>query len=247
MEFLQTITGGQVWIVPTVFIIVVAAAIVQAGLGMGFGLTAAPLLALLDPHLVPAPTLVIGLVTAASTAWKERQDIVWREVGTGITGRFLGVVAGTLILALLVDRKAFELVFGLMVTLAVALSLGGWRLGFSRIKLMAMGVVSGVMGTITSVGAPPLALIYQDHDPIRARPTLAAFFAMGCGLSLAGLAVSGWMHRHDLWLALTMGPPTILGMFVASRLKGRFDRSYRPVLLSIAGLAGLILIARGLS
>ena len=47
-----------------IFAIVVAASIVQAGLGMGFGLASAPLLALIDPRLVPGPVLIIAVVTS---------------------------------------------------------------------------------------------------------------------------------------------------------------------------------------
>ena len=39
--------ADQPWLILAVFVIVVAASVVQAGLGMGFGLTAAPLLALI--------------------------------------------------------------------------------------------------------------------------------------------------------------------------------------------------------
>ena len=236
----------QPWLVLAVFLIVLAASVVQAGLGMGFGLTAAPLLALIDPHLVPVPTLILGMVTAGMGAWREHGSINWPEVGTGLAGRFIGVASGTYVLSQLVDRKAFMLVFGIMVAVAVILSIGGWRLAFSRISLVAMGWVSGLMGTITSVGAPPLALIYQDRKPREARPTLSAFFAFGCAFSLAGLAISGWADVGDLWLALAMVPPMVLGLFLAKFLGGRFDRRFRPALMAISGVAAAILIVRGL-
>lgn len=229
-----------------VFVIVLAASVVQAGLGMGFGLTAAPLLALIDPHLVPVPTLIIGMVTAAMGGWRERGSIIWPEVGIGVAGRLIGVALGALVLSQLHDRKAFMLVFGVMVAIAVILSLGGWRLAFSRTSLAAMGGLSGLMGTITSVGAPPLALIYQNRKPGTSRPTLSAFFAIGCAASLLGLALSGWAHVNDLWLALAMGLPMAIGLWLARRLGGHFDSRYRPALMAISGLAAAILIMRGL-
>ncbi|PWV98908.1 hypothetical protein DFR52_104199 [Hoeflea marina] len=229
------------------FVIVLAASVVQAGLGMGFGLTAAPLLALIDPHLVPVPTLMIGMVTAGAGAWRERDAISWPEVGTGLAGRFIGVASGTYVLSQLTDRKGFMLVFGIMVAVAVVLSMGGWRLKFSRVSLVAMGWVSGLMGTITSVGAPPLAMIYQDHNPREARPTLAAFFAFGCAFSLSGLALSGWAGPDDVWLALAMVPPMLVGIWVARFLGGRFDRRFRSALMAISGVAAAILIIRGLA
>jgi uncharacterized membrane protein YfcA len=230
-----------------VFVIVSFAAIVQFGLGMGFGLTAAPLLALLDPALVPAPTLFIGLMTSTLGALRERDAIVWGEVASGSLGRVAGVVVATFLLAGLQDRTTFMLVFGIMVALAVVLSVVGWRLPFTRVSLVAMAVVSGLMGTITSVGAPPLAIVYQDRKASEARPTLAAFFAIGCAISLIGLFVSGWADSRDFVLALLMVPAMFAG-FAASRfLKGRFDSRFRPALLAITGLAAVMLIFRGLT
>ena len=110
-----------------------------------------------------------------------------------------------------------------------------------------MGWLSGLMGTITSVGAPPLALIYQDRKPGQARPTLSAFFAFGCAASLIGLTLSGWAHVGDLYLALAMMPPMLAGTWAARRLGGRLDSRFRPALMTIAGMAAIILIIRGLS
>ncbi|WP_417416790.1 sulfite exporter TauE/SafE family protein [Hoeflea sp.] len=237
--------ADQPWLILAVFLIVMAASVVQAGLGMGFGLTAAPLLALIDPHLVPVPTLIIGMVTASMGGWRERGSIIWPEVGIGIAGRLAGVVCGALVLSQLEDRKAFMLVFGIMVAIAVILSLSGWRWAFSRFSLVSMGWLSGLMGTITSVGAPPLALIYQDRKPGEARPTLSAFFALGCAASLAGLALSGWAHAGDIYLALAMVPPMLVGIWVARRIGGRLDSRFRPALMAISGAAAVMLIVRG--
>ncbi|PHP68694.1 sulfite transporter TauE/SafE [Zhengella mangrovi] len=235
------------WVAVAVVFIAMVAAVVQFGLGMGFGLTAAPLLALIDPQLVPVSTLYLGLATSAWTAFDERGAVVWPEVWTAAVGRLIGVVVATAVLVWISDRKAFSLVFGLMVGLAVLLSVAGWRLKFSRPSLVAMATVSGLMGTITSVGAPPLAIVYQDRPAGQARPTLAAFFAVGCALSLVGLHLSGWAGPRDLALALIMVPGMLAGWLVARLLAGRFDKRYRPALLTVAAVAAVILVLRGLA
>ena len=238
---------GSPWLVAAVFVIVFAASIVQVGLGMGFGLTAAPLLALLNPELVPASTLFVGLLTASWGAWRERGEIAWSEVGIALTGRVAGVAAATMILASLTDHRTFMLIFGVMIGIAILTSISGRRIAFSRAAVGVMGVVSGVMATITSVGAPPMALVYQSRPAKTARPTLSAFFAVGCGISLVGLYLAGWAGRHDLLLAITMLPPMFAGIFTARLLRDRFDARYRGALLSISALAAAILIIRGLT
>ena len=219
----------------------------QVGLGLGFGLTVAPLLALIDPELVPAPTLYLGMLTAGWAAMAERQAIVWREVNIATAGRVAGVVAGIAILASLRSEAGFQLVFGGMVLLAVLLSAGGWQLAFNTPSLASMGAISGLMGTITSVGAPPLALIYRGREPGAARPTLSAFFSIGCLASLIGLYAAGEAGLRDAFLAVLMLPPLFAGIALSRLIRGGFDRWYRFLLLAVSGVAGLLLVLRGLS
>ena len=246
LEILPLASLANPWSLTAVLAIVFFGAIVQFGLGMGFGLTAAPLLAIIDPQLVPAPTLFMGFMTAVIGAWREREEIVWREVSLGTIGRITGIVMAVIILASLPSRNLFELIFGLMVGLAVILSIAGWRLPFSIFNISAMGFVSGIMGTITSVGAPPMAIVYQNREARKARPTLAAFFALGCALSLIGLYVSGWANEKHFLTALIMLPGVGAGYIASRNLRGAFDNRYRRYLLAITTMAAIILVVRGL-
>lgn len=234
------------WLLAAVTVVVFLAAIVQINLGMGFGLMAAPLLALLDPALVPVPTLALGLATASWGAWRERANVQWREVALGVPGRILGVAAGAGLLAIMPGPQYFMLIFGVMIALAVLLSVAGWCLRFTTASMIGMSTLSGLMGTLTSVGAPPMALIYQNRPVHLARPTMAAFFAVGCVFSLTGLTLSGWAGPGDLLLVAIMAPAMLAGTFVARRLGRRFDRRFRPALLAISALAAGILILRGI-
>lgn len=58
--FLDMLTNP--WLLTAVLAIVFFASIVRFGLGMGFGLTAAPLLAVVDLQLVPAITAMVLVV-----------------------------------------------------------------------------------------------------------------------------------------------------------------------------------------
>ena len=233
------------WQTVAVLFVVAAGAVVQAGLGMGFGLTAAPLLAIVAPAFVPVATLWLGGATALAGALRERRGIAWREVGLGSAGRVVGVILGVTVLVRLGAGGGFSLAFGLVIGTAVALSALGFRLAMNARNLTAMGLVSGFMGAITSVGAPPLALIYQSVPPDRARPTLAAFFVLGCLLNLVGAYGAGYGTGQDIARALFMAPAALVGTLVGQRLRGRLDASFRPFLLGIAGLASLFLVARG--
>ncbi len=230
-----------------VLCIVAAGTIVQAGLGMGFGLMTAPLLALIDPALVPGPTLYLGMATSLMGVFREPDGVDWGEVKLGALGRFIGVMIGAAALYNVTDQKTFILVFGIVIGGAVLMTSLGWQMAFTSRNLTSMSIISGAMGIFTSVGAPPMALLYSQRPAATARPTMAAFFAVGCALSLLGLNLSGWGGLKDLWLALFMVPGVVFGTLIGRRLKGRFDRRFRPILLGIAGLAAVMLIVRGLA
>jgi uncharacterized membrane protein YfcA len=237
----------SVWIALAVLVIVFAGSVVQAGLGMGFGLTAAPVLALIDPVLVPVSALYVGTATSMAGAIKEHPNIVWREVGIGLTGRFIGLLLGLYLLIWMTSPSTFYLVFGSIILVAVMLSVAGWRLALTKRNLLAMGFFSGFSGIITSVGAPPLALIYQHQPAVRTRATLASFFAIGGMVSLIVLHLSGLANFDHLLLALFMAPAALLGTWVARRMLSRFDSRYRVFLLAVAAVASVLLIARGLA
>lgn len=224
-------------------VLVTVAAVVQAGLGMGFGLVAAPLLAVLDPELVPAPMLVLGLVTSAWVAARDPSQIRWPEVWLASGGRLVGAGLVAVVLAL-ADRAIFSVVFAVMIGLAVGLSALGLRLRCTRPRLVLLGALSGVIGTVTSVGGPVIALLYQDRPPREARATLSAFFVVGCVVSLGMLAAAGLAGLRDLWLAAIMAPPMVAGMLLGKRVQGRFDRRYRPAILAASGFAAVVILVR---
>ena len=57
-------------------------------------------------------------------------------------------------------------------------------------NLVAAGAVSGVMGTATSIGGAPMALIWQGHQGRRLRGTMSAFFMVGSAISVAAAGLS---------------------------------------------------------
>lgn len=228
-----------------VSLLVIVASIVQARLGMGYGLLAAPFLMLIEPAYVPGPTILIGMVSSSLGGWRERQHIVWPEVAIASVGRLSGVIVAVTLLAFIATTGQFRLIFGLLVGLAVILTLYGWKMHHSKLSLLSMGWVSGCMGTITGVGAPPLALIYHDRPPLQARPTLATFFCIGCALSVGGLVITGWLGWREVLLAISLLPAMAVGTWLGRKWPTQSNQRYRQALLALAGIASIILIAQG--
>ena len=236
----------SLWILAAASLIIVCGAIIQSSIGMGFGLTVAPILAVMDQDLVPGPILVIGFLTAGAGALREWHHIHAGEVATALAGRLVGGVIATWVITILPDRSTFALVFGLTILAMLLLAIAGWRMPFTAANLAAMGWVSGLTGTITGVGAPPLAMVYQDRTALAARPSLNAFFSIGCLMSVILLALAGWFGPDDVVVALVFLPAMALGLGLARIVRPYVDHRFRLALWSLSGIAALFLIGRAL-
>lgn len=228
-------------------IIVCVATIVQLNIGLGFGMTAGPLMALLDTSLVPLTVLALSSISAILGTMMTWRNIQFHDLGFAILGRLLGSFLAVGILFLLTNPQSFMIAFGLLTAFGLALSIGGWTFPFNKQTLTLAGFISGTMGTITSVGAPPLALIYQNQNPVPSRATLSSYFALGCILSIIVLMLSGLGTWQELAVSAMLFPATLIGVLLAKPLRPLVDKRYQLFLQWIAALAAITLIWRGLS
>jgi len=226
--------------------IVVFASILQVSVGMGFGMLASPLIAVVKPELVPGSILAMGLFVAFSGAFKERKNIVGQELRLGVYGRVLGSALAFIVLLLIPDVDSFLVIFGVVMLGAILITAYGRKLQFTESRLLKLSVLSGLMGSITAVGAPPMALIYHDRDPSIVRPTLNAFFFSGSVLGLISLGSSGWVCVQDFIAALIFIPAMLAGIFLSSPFRKLPKEFLSAVLLGLSGLASVSLIVRGL-
>ncbi len=68
---------------------------------------------------------------------------------------------------------------GVMVLVAVALTARAVDVRLNRPTLVGAGFVSGIAGTATSIGGPPLAIVYQREESDVLRSTLGVYFMVG--------------------------------------------------------------------
>jgi uncharacterized membrane protein YfcA len=107
--------------------------------------------------------------------------------------------------------------------------------------------VAGATGTATSIGGPPIALLYQRERPEVVRATLSVFFFVGVIMSLVGLAISGSLGRTPSEVALLLSPLVVVGYVV-----GRVSRPYvdgpafRHGVLAVCTFSAVALLLRSL-
>ena len=216
----------------------------QGAVGFGMGLFGSPLLILIDTRLVPGPILASTMLFTMMLALREHQAIDVAGVRWAVAGRFVGTIPAAGVLAVL-PAEQLSLVFGFMVLLAVAISVSGLHVNPRPLALLMGGALSGVMGTIASIGGPPVALLYQHAPGARVRGTLSVIFLVGTVMSLLALLLVGRFGREELRLTLMLIPGALFGFLVSRRIASRLDRGHtRRAVLSVATVAGGIVIAR---
>ncbi len=233
-------TGEQ--LVAAVLIVAVAAAL-QAAVGFGFSLIAAPLLLFVKPGLVPGPTLVVLLSLATIQVMTEWRAVDRRGLSHALLGKLPGTVVGVFALTRL-SLMALGILTGVSVLAAVAASEIHSALRPTRRVLLLAGALSGFTETTSSVGGPPVALAYRNEPPATLRATLAAFFVIGGLISLAALTWAGRFGSQGLRLSmpLLLGVPP--GVGAARMLRRLLGPHAARVVLTLSVISAVVVLIR---
>jgi uncharacterized membrane protein YfcA len=232
----------SLWQYVLAVLVVAVGAMIQGSLGFGLGLVSAPALALIDATFIPGPLLLVGVAVTLTVFLRERGAVDWKGMKWAIFGRVIGTIAGGWAVVAF-SKDAVIVLVAVLVLAGVLMTSIGWKIKTNRITLSTAGLVSGVMGTLTSVGGPPMALVYQRETAQKLRATLAGFFLVGATFSLLTLAVSGGMSQHDFVLGALMLPGYLIGM-IANRWASKFlDKGYsRVAVLSFSAISSIVLL-----
>jgi uncharacterized membrane protein YfcA len=222
-------------------------ATVQGVVGFGANLIAVPVVALFAPEALPVVLILWAMPLVVAMAIREHRGVDWSGVGWMTVGRLPGTALGTWVVAT-VATDTLSVLCGIAVLAAVAMSAWATTVPLNPATKTAVGFTAGLMGTATSIGGPPMALLYQHHTGRVLRPTLAVAFTLGTSISLFALAVAGAIEGWHVWLAIALLPSLAGGLLTSRLLIGRLDRRWlRPAVLGFATVAALVAAARGLA
>ena len=233
-------------------LIVTCGIVLQSWFGIGFGLVAAPLLFLINPAYVPGPILILGtslslLMVLGSMHSNTQGELNWGRVTPAILARLPGAWFGALLLVS-IPAWSLSLLFGSTLLLAVLLSWKIFKVPTNRLSLSMGGFFSGLIGTATSVGGPPIALAYQELDRVTVRNELAAFFLIGTPFSILALVYQGSIDTEIAMLSLKMLPGVVIGYGLARVFDGRISTaSAKPALLLVSAVSALLVIGKGVA
>ena len=234
---------------------VLAGALLQAAVGFGFSLVAAPLM-----FAAAGPQQAVGLLTALAvevnliSLFGERRRPVplTRIVTIVLITAIPGMVAGVAVLRG-VDARVLQVLLTVVVFVSLAVQLraqhlrGGTPHPAPPWAAPAAGLATGVLTTTTSTGGPPLVLLLlgRGYEPARVRDTLATCFlalSVLAGIVLAATGTRG-AAPHGAALAALI-PLAAAGQFAGRRLFHRLAGGrYEAVLiatLTASAVLGLV-------
>lgn len=225
---------------------VFAGAFVQGAIGFGLNLIAVPVIAIYQPAVLPAAAIIFALPMTVGSALRERAHIDRPAILWTTLGRLPGVVLGAWLVSLLSPR-ALALLIGGFVVVAVAMSVVSVSVPITRATQAGAGFLGGLMGTSSSIGGPPMALLYQRSPGPTMRSTLGAAFLVGTALSLGALALAGQVSAIHWRFGVAMVPPVLIGLVASGTMHARLDAGWlRPCVLGFSALAGAVVVVRGL-
>ncbi|MDP9496473.1 MAG: sulfite exporter TauE/SafE family protein [Actinomycetota bacterium] len=226
---------------------VLVGAAVQGAVGLGLGLVAAPAFALLEPSLVPGTILLTTSTLPLLTSLRELRGVDWRGLGFALVGRMPGTAVGAWVVATQPARTTAVLV-AVVVLGAVALSVTSWHARPTPRALLLAGAVSGVSGTATSVGGPPVALLYQRAEGHVLRGTMGVYFLVGNTTSGAALALAGEIGAREVGRAVALVPFLLAGFLLSGPLRRRVDAAgLRTAVLLLSAGSAVVLLVRALA
>lgn len=234
--------SAAAWSYIFIGVLILAGTITQGTIGFGLGTIATPIIALIRPELVPTLILLLALCISSYTLSRTFRETSWRVVGISSLARIPGSLVGAWAIASL-SPNGLSIFIGCAVLFAMTLSSLGWSPRPTTLNTLIAGVASGILGTSTSIGGPPMALIMKRFDPDRTRGTLAGTFVLGTLVSLIILAFSGQISSTQMGAAAAYLPLVIVGLIAANHLNQFIDRNLlNRIVLIVAISAALMLI-----
>lgn len=233
------------WLVCAVTVFI--GTLIQRLSGAGYGMFAAPVMALVAPEWLPGTVILVGFVVGAGSLLNAGDAVAWRDLPPGFAGRLLGAGVAAYVAAAVVGTDALATIVGFVVLFAVVITVSGLTFPISGGSLFVAGAVGGVMGTLTGIGAPPMAILYANVETRRAAATQNAFYGFGTLVAIIALSVAGVLTLPQLAFAASLAPLVPIALWTSRPLARRFERgAIRPWALGMATLSALLLLSRSL-
>lgn len=237
-----------------ILFIVALGSSLQRVAGMGLGLIAAPILAIvMGPVQGVMVVNVLAMVNAAMTAYTVRKDIDWRSCTYIGSVMVVGAIAGAMLIKQ-VSNSLLLIIFGALILIAlfiVSALKGKMPEPKGRLPMIVTGIIGGFTNTLAAVAGPVITVYAQaarwEHRSYAA--TLQPLFVISGGMSFLVKTLMGAGDLGDT--SLLVWPVGLLGMFIGIYLGTKLsamiprERAHKLAIF-LAAAGGASAMVRGL-
>lgn len=221
--------------------------------GMGAAMVALPIVAghIAPATLIPATAVCVTIISIATGAvfWRHTR---WRSLKALLAGAVPGAAAGLAVL-LILPVPVLQLSAGIIMILFVA-----WQFSHPKSKAhgdtvpagLIAGFAAGFINTSISYGNPPVAIysMYAGWEKLEVLGTMNVYTFLVCLITMTAHASAGLYNMDVFQHAAFGGPATVLGMLTALPLSKHISQAtFRRILLTVIGAAGILCLFQGLS
>jgi len=216
---------------------------IQTALGFGMAVIAAPIIIIFQPNWVPVVITITALFLSLINTWDQRLSLELKSLITPFISRIPGTILGAWLLSQL-SIFWMQISVALCVFLAVIVSYFGTQFAYTPKRLALAAFASGITGTTTSIGGPPMALVMQHGNPKTVRANLSLYFSYSCIVSLIAYAYMGLLNSEIFYSAISFLPVCLLGFVSGKKARNYVDAGrFRPLLLLLCSVsAGIAFI-----
>ncbi|MDC0616024.1 sulfite exporter TauE/SafE family protein [Candidatus Pelagibacter sp.] len=225
--------------------LIIVGAITQSAIGIGFGIPAC-FLVLLEPTMVPSCIVLMGTFLAFSNAFLSLKDIITEDLAYSFSGRVVGTLISIPLITLTIGTKSFLIIFGLLLLITVFLSAKRWNVVATKKNVTIAGVCSGFMGTLTGVGGPPMAIVYQNSSSKNVVATLNMFFGIGALFSVLILIYIDLINLREVIRCLLLTPGILVGIILGRQkiVKDYVSFNLKKLILIICFVSAILVLTQ---
>ena len=227
-----------------IFIIIIGA-ITQSAIGIGFGIPAC-FLVLFEPSMVPGCIVLMGTFLAFSNAFLSYKDIITNDLIYSFSGRIIGTIISVPLISLTIGTKSFLIIFGVLLLITVFLSAKKWNLKATIKNITIAGICSGFMGTLTGVGGPPMAIVYQNSTAKNVVATLNMFFGIGALFSVFVLAYIDLINFVEVMRCILLAPGVLIGLILGRQtfVKNYVNINLKKIILIVCFISAILVLGQ---
>jgi uncharacterized membrane protein YfcA len=221
-----------------------AAGLMRGFAGVGSGMLMAPFFVhIFGPVETVGIIILIEAVVTVQLLPSVWEKISWPVIAPMGMAAALVMPLGSWVLVSL-DPARIQFGVALLVVVSALVLLSGWRYegGKPLPATIGVGLISGFLISVTSLGNPPV-MLYLLSSPDNAatnRANFTGYFALTLAALIVVMLIGGLLMTSTIWTAAILLPPFMLTTWIGSRLFSRANELlYRRIALLILLGAGL--------